>query len=172
MKKDDLRTRSSDVLGKLIKTKGAEALPDVLAWEREFITAFPREKIVGVIDDKEAAFAVPHARHLDPNFTLALPSTFLLDDGSLGATVFTHAVRLHRLQPTNLKPKSNAGRPPFDDDHIEASAERIMAAQRQKNQTKAITQALESLNPRLDPEEEERALWRVDKKLRERLRKK
>ncbi len=108
MKKDDLRTRGFGTLGKLIKTKGAEALPDktkgtealpdVLAWEREFITAFPQEKTVGVITPEEAAWSEGLTQKMDPDFTLAHRSTMLLDDGTPGATVFTNAVRLHRLQ--------------------------------------------------------------------------
>jgi len=97
MKKDDLRTRGFGVLGKLIKTKGAEALPDVLAWERDYISAFPQDKPVGKITAEEGDWAAGEMREMDPNFTLAHRSTMLLDDGTPAATAFTNLVRLHRL---------------------------------------------------------------------------
>ena len=107
---DDLRKRGFGVLGKLIKTKSAEALPDERAWKREFITAFPQDEPLGVLTAEEADWSELETRKMDPDFTLADRSTMLVEDDSLAATVFTHAVRLHRLQPPRLKPRSNTGR--------------------------------------------------------------
>ena len=161
--KDDLRKRGFGVLGKLIKTKSAEALPDERAWKREFITAFPQDEPLGVLTAEEADWSELETRKMDPDFTLADRSTMLVEDDSLAATVFTHAVRLHRLQPPSLKAKSKAGRKPIPDDDILDAVKIIVSGQSTPNYNKALIAVLNDRG--LEPEELETVYERVKKKM-------
>jgi len=81
-------------------------------------------------------------------------------------TMREHAARIYRLDEllTELsleKPRGKGGRPPKDDDSIVDRAQEIIAAQKKRNQHKALIQALDEINPPLDSADYENAYQRI-----------
>ena len=108
--KDDLRNRGIQALGKLVLTGDQEAWSEEKAWEREVISAYPDLEYLGPITPAEREWAAGLVQQRAPDFSLAHPSTYWLDAETIEATAFTNAVRLYRLQHSDVKPAVEAPR--------------------------------------------------------------
>ncbi len=100
----DLRNRGIQALGKLVLTGDQEAWSEEKEWERDCISAYPDLEYLGPITPDEREYAEGLVQQRAPDFTITHPSTYWLDAETIEATAFTNAVRLHRLQYSDMGP--------------------------------------------------------------------
>ena len=107
---DDLRDRGIKARDKLVLTGSQEAGDEMEAWERECVSAYPSLEFLGPIPPDEQEWAEELVQQRTPDFTIAHPSTYFLDADTIEATAFTNAVRVYRLQQSDIKPQRAAKR--------------------------------------------------------------